>query len=489
MAEVADTIGKDPALSAKVLRLVNSPAFGLRNQARTVGHALALLGLNAVRTLALSFSLVRDLRKSQSAGLEVYWKRSIISAVAGRELALALRFSTPDEAFLGALLQDIGMLALGRIGRRDYEKLAAEAGNDHARLAARELAALGCDHADVGRWLLETWHLPEPLRIAVGLSHRSPAELDGRGLPADVLRLARVVRLSGLVADIWIRGGIAETRATAEEAAGTVGLAPSDLDAVLARIAEALPQVAELFDIKLGTRDEITAVLDQASETLVMVTMRASRQADSARAAMDTLQQKARVLEEASTRDKLTGLFNRARFDSCLVEELAIAQRTAKPLSVIMADIDHFKRINDTWGHRAGDRILAAVAGSLGGRLRPRDMVARYGGEEFVLILPETDLPGAEVVAERIRKRIESTSHDIGAAEPISVTMSFGCAAASPPSLWTGAELLEAADRALYAAKRGGRNRVVLASPTPSPSSPPSSPPPAPSGAAPAAGS
>src|SRR4029078_2007118 len=121
LAQIAATIGKDPALSAMVLRLVNSPVFGLRNEVRTVPHALALLGLNAVRTLALSFSLVRDLRKSQQTGLATYWKRSIISAGPGRELGVALKFPAPDEAFLAALLQDIGSLALGRVAGKEYE--------------------------------------------------------------------------------------------------------------------------------------------------------------------------------------------------------------------------------------------------------------------------------------------------------------------------------------------------------------------------------
>ncbi|MEO8214441.1 MAG: GGDEF domain-containing protein, partial [Myxococcales bacterium] len=429
LAQIAATIGKDPALSAKVLRLVNSPVFGLRNDVRTVPHALALLGLNAVRTLALSFSLVRDLRASQQAGLSAYWKRSIIAAIAARELALAARFAAPDEAFLGALLQDIGILALGRGVGRDYEAVANAAGGDHERLAEFERTAFGADHAAVGAWLVGTWKLPEPLRYAIANSHAPVAHAPVPGLHRDLSTLATLVRLSGLVADIWVRPDAgAATQAFKDEAANIAELKVADLEPVLTRTAAAMPQVAELFDLKLGSSEEISTVLDQATETLVMVTLRAARQIDSAREAIDTLQHKTRVLEEASQRDKLTGLYNRARFDAYLVEEFAIAQRTGKPLSIIMADVDHFKRVNDTRGHAAGDRILVAVAEALRGRLRPRDLVARYGGEEFVLVLPETDAPGSEVVAERIRKKVEASRHDLGAGEPVGVTMSFGCA-------------------------------------------------------------
>jgi len=465
IGQIAETLAKDPALSAKVLRLVNSPAFGLRQEVRTVPHALALLGLNAIRTLALSFSLVRDLKKSQSAGLDAYWKRSIISAVAAREIATHLRFSAPDEAFLGALLQDIGILALGRVAGRHYEKVANQAGDNHVHLAKLERDTFGADHADIGAWLIGTWHLPEPLRLAVAWSHKSTVELGSSagtvGLHEDVIRLAKIVRLSGVVADVW---GCRNTGFAMEvlkaEAPRTVGLAADELAPILSRVAAAIPQVASLFEVQLGTGEEITAVLEQATETLVMVTMRASRQIDSARQAIDSLEQKTRVLEEASTRDKLTGLFNRARFDSYLQEEFAAAAQSGKSLSLIMTDVDHFKKVNDTFGHAMGDEVLVSVAKALTGRLRPRDLIARYGGEEFVLVLPETDGPGAEVVAERIRQKIEQTPHNIGTGPGLVVTMSFGCATFNPQPYPDGGSLLKAADEALYAAKRAGRNRV-----------------------------
>jgi diguanylate cyclase (GGDEF)-like protein len=466
LRQIADAIGQDPALSAKVLRLVNSPAFGLRQEVRTVPHALALLGLNAVRTLALSFSLVRDLRKGQQAGLQVYWKRSIASAVAARELALALRFPAPDEAFLAALLQDIGILALGRVAGREYEGIASRAGDDHDRLAELEREVFGADHADVGGWMVETWNLPRPLCQAVASSHKRQRSRD-RQVSDDVRKLEGIVRVSGLIADIWVRTDPGACATLAREVAvPQLGLNLLSFETVLTKTAAAVPQVAALFDLQLGTADEIAAILEQATETLVMVSFRASRQIDSAREAIDDLQAKTRVLEEASQRDKLTGLFNRARLDAYLAEEFATAQRNGKPLSVIMADVDHFKLVNDTHGHQAGDRVLVGVAQALGGRLRPRDLVARYGGEEFVLILPETDPAGAKVVAERIRQKIEASRQEVGGASPLAVTVSFGCATLGVARFPTSTELLAAADRALYAAKRAGRNRVAADEPS-----------------------
>jgi diguanylate cyclase (GGDEF)-like protein len=463
LKQVAEVLGRDPALTAKVLRMVNSPALGLRQTVSTLPHAIALLGLNSVRTLALSFSLVRDLRKERNGGLERYWKRSIAAAVAARELSVALRFPAPDEAFLAALLQDIGVLAMGRVLGNEYGAAAERAADDHARLSEIERSAFGADHATVGAWLLASWNFPAPLRRAVGASHLEPPS----GAPKardDIERLVGIVRLAGALADIWVRDDAACALKEAKELGRSIlGSSEALLDPVLARTASAIPAVAELFDLKLGSPDEIASILEQATETLVNVTLRASRQADMARVAIDDLKERSRVIEEASQRDKLTGLYNRARFDEYLNEQFSVAQRTGKPLSVIMVDVDHFKHVNDTHGHPAGDRILVAVSGSLGGRLRPRDLVARYGGEEFVLILPETDAAGAKVVAERTRQKVEGLATDAGVKEPVRVTISLGCATLGPAAFGNARELLGAADRALYAAKRRGRNRVEVA--------------------------
>ena len=465
LKQIADAISQDPALSAKIIRLVNSPSFGLRQEIRTVPHALTLLGLNAVRTLALSFSLVRDLRKGAKSGLDSYWKRSLVSAVAAREVARGLRMPTAEEAFFAALLQDIGILAMARVFGADYDAEVAAAGKDHARLVAREVELWGADHAAVGAWLAQHWNMPESLRTAVRRSHEDAA---GTGMPDDVIKLARLVRIGGLIAEIWCGPDPAAAMAHVHE----LGRAAWDLDQaklepILAKIAAAVPEVGTLFDLKMDSPEQITAILEQAKETLVMVTLRASRQADSAREAIDNLQQQTRVLEEASQRDKLTRLYNRVRLDSYLDEAFAAARNSGKCLSVVMADVDHFKKFNDTYGHATGDQVLIGVAQVLGSRLRPRDLVARFGGEEFVLVLPETDAAGAMVVAERIRSKVETTPQDGGANGPLKVTASFGCATLWPTMFASVADLMNAADQALYVAKRAGRNRSCAHVPTP----------------------
>ena len=464
LGQIAKVITNDPALSAKMLRLVNSPTYGLRQQVRTVSHALALLGVNAVRTLALSFSLANDLRRSRHPGIDlnIYWKRSALSAVAARELAAVVGMGgSKEEAFLAGLLQDIGRLALARVAPEVYAPLSERAGGDHVVLEMLERGELGADHAEVGHWLTTTWNLPGPLCLAIAHSHgTAPPE----GSPPEVVLLARVVAISGLLADVWVRDDPQEATVLArEQAVVLLGMTPPKLDEVLARMAAAMPEVSSLFDIDLGTSDQINAVLDEAQETLLMVSLGASRQVATARQAIDTLEAKTRALQEESQRDPLTGLHNRARLDAFMAAELPTAARSGRPMSLIMIDIDHFKKVNDTYGHPAGDKVLVGVASGLKARLRPRDLVARYGGEEFVLALPETDAEGALVVAERVRSSIEAAVHVIGPGnQTLRVTISLGCATLGGKGTFVSAsELVESADKALYAAKNRGRNRVV----------------------------
>lgn len=169
-----------------------------------------------------------------------------------------------------------------------------------------------------------------------------------------------------------------------------------------------------------------------------------------------------REVQELSTLDPLTGLSNRRHFNATALVELQRAQRYALPLSLIMMDIDYFKRVNDRYGHAAGDRVLGEVAKVCGAAVRSMDFIARYGGEEFCFLLPETPLDGAFTLAERLRAQVAALHFDSGKGL-FSVTASFGVA-----ERLGGQEsmdnLLKRSDEALYEAKGGGRNCVVASS-------------------------
>jgi diguanylate cyclase (GGDEF)-like protein len=158
--------------------------------------------------------------------------------------------------------------------------------------------------------------------------------------------------------------------------------------------------------------------------------------------------------------DAQTSLYNHRHFQGQLDEEVRRAQRYGRPVSVIMMDIDNFKRFNDTWGHPAGDRILQGLSRVLKENLRTVDIPARYGGEEFVIICPETHAEHALALADRLRATIASTAFDLGDGRSHTITVSVGVAA-FPAHADTKGALVDAADQALYEAKRSGKNRVV----------------------------
>ena len=168
-------------------------------------------------------------------------------------------------------------------------------------------------------------------------------------------------------------------------------------------------------------------------------------------------------LVELNRRDGLTGLFNRRYLNQRLAEEFDRCRRYRRPLSLIMLDIDHFKRVNDTYGHQAGDQVIKAVAGVMDESLRKIDLAARYGGEEFCCALPETPGEAACIVAERMRKHVERL-HDSCDQLPGPVTISLGVSELSQ-EMDNHEELLRVADEALYRAKNNGRNQVCRGEP------------------------
>jgi two-component system cell cycle response regulator len=177
----------------------------------------------------------------------------------------------------------------------------------------------------------------------------------------------------------------------------------------------------------------------------------------------DALEEEALLrVHESALRDRLTGAYNRGAFDDRLNNEFSTSQRRGTPLALVLFDIDHFKRLNDTYGHQAGDTVLHQVAQCVQSTLRPEDVLARYGGEEFAVILKSVSSRSAHVMAERVRVAVEDHETEWNGA-PIRATVSVGVVhAPSAKSVEGPAQLIATADAALYEAKHQGRNRVVM---------------------------
>ena len=452
IAEIARIISKDPALSGKILRTVNSSFYGRSQHVSTISHALVILGLQSVKTLVLGFSLVTNLAKAKSKGFKhlTYWRRSIYSATAARTIALKINLVQQEEAFLAALLKDIGMLVMDQVLGEEYGNV-CEKVKTHSDLIPAEEAALGMNHAEVSGIIADLWKLPPVLSIPVAFHHNSENVKD-----AALKKLAEVVELSGRCADVFVD----EEAAAAINAVRTMcrtklKMTDADADALLDDIGKRTKEVASLFEINIGSNVDYEAILNKANEALVELTLQSQQQ-------NNTLQAQNQQLKHQATTDGLTGLANRARFEEFFIEQFAAMRSAGKYLSLLMLDVDKFKNINDKYGHPAGDQVLRSLGKLLKSAARPQDLAARYGGEEIVLVLPGTTRATASAIAETIRKAIQSrpVEHD---GKLIPVTASIGVASLEPGSpISATAQLIKAADLALYNAKHSGRNCVKV---------------------------
>lgn len=449
IAEIAKAISKDSALSSKILKTVNSSFYGRSQTISTISHALVILGLNAVKTLVLGFSLVSNLSKSKPKGFNhlTYWRRSIYSATAARVLAGRMHVVQGEECFLAALLMDIGMLVLDQVVGEPYGQL-CEPIASHARLPAAEFAALGMTHADVARLLAEQWRLP-PVLSEPMTHHHAPSNVP----EPQVRKLADVVSLASRCADVFVDEKAAEAIGDVRKMCfDACSMGESDCDAMLEEVNRQTRQAAPLFEVTVPntTYEEI---LRKANDTLVELTLTTQQHAV-------TLQVQNQQLKVQATTDALTGLANRAQFDRFMAEKFALAVSLERPFAMLLLDVDRFKSINDQHGHQTGDAVLQALGKLMRMVARVQDLAARYGGEELALVLPDTARRAAAGVAETLRRAI-ATKPIFVSKQRIEVTASIGVAVHEPGGPFREpAHLIRAADLSVYAAKKDGRNCV-----------------------------
>ncbi len=461
--EIAVLVSRDPALSAKVLQVVNSPFYGMRRDITTLSHACGLLGIRAICALALSFSLVSDLQEKDEGSFDYnsFWRRSLISAVAARALGASTNVPNQEELFLIALLQDIGMLALNKIIPDIYSKMLNQAGHDHGQVQQLEQKHLGCDHSDLSVYLAGRWNLPDAFVTAFQHSHETR--------PEALLELemgTRCAVLSGDLSDIWLGDQNLDAFCEASmKAQSVLDMPPETLESVLGKVGDTLPDLSTIFEVDLGSAEATKAVLEQAKEALLALSLETMQEAQRTRATTDILETENRTLKQQVDRDPLTELYNRYFLEEALAREFERARQSKQPLSLVFFDIDSFKSVNDQHGHPLGDQVIVTVARIIERNLRNTDVAARYGGEEFVLVLPRTDTMGASKISQRIIQLLANESFSGANEESFSVTMSGGFATFSEGCAFENpSALIEAADVSLYAAKHQGGNRVVAES-------------------------
>lgn len=466
--DLASCLARDPALAARLLKLANSALFSGGRTVTTLQHATMLLGMKTVKLMALSFSLAGSVPKKGKQGsfdFTDYWRRSLVCAIAARSLARLVKSPLSDEAFLCGLFAHFGKLILMRCMPEEYEPVLAEA-NGWPTIALEE-QRLGFSSTDVCATLLKSWKLPELIYVSVGYW---PHHADRAAIrDPQQLRLVELLELAHLAESVMCNAekGAPLARLHAEMER-LYAIPHGAVDALLVGLETGINETAELLAILLPRSTSYEELIDQARMQMMNVSLGTAMDLVAAQRRNQELEGQKKELESRATLDKLTGLANRAAFDAVLEREVRARMQGAVPraLGLLMIDVDHFKRFNDTHGHQVGDEVLRMVGALLDRLTHKGDFSARYGGEEFAVILPQTSPDGMKTMAERLRDAIRLEWIEVDG-KRLSVTASFGgaCIARidSPSDV---SALIKLADYHLYEAKKKGRDRCEFYSNT-----------------------
>ena len=449
LKEIGEILATDPPLSAEVLKLINSPFFGLTRKVTSVFHAVSMLGMNVVKNMALSFALVKNFSSNDQADFDYpgFWKYSLTTAIAARMIAEKVNGEMSEDAFFLGLLHDMGLLALARCLPDQYQLVAQEAETGNCSTYQAENQVLGFDHMAVGRHLVRSWGLPSKFFEPIGC-HHCPERLETS--ENDVLALAQILNLATLYADMSQTEKTASCLAVIDHFTQAYGYTQAlDVDQLAVAISKETQQFFPYFEIDFDDDASYLTTIELARAELINISGDFIDQLVAQQRQIDTLRRQA-------THDGMTQLMNYQYFQETLSREIARSRRSRSPLTLVMADIDHFKAVNDTYGHPAGDHAIKTVATCLTDNLRETDHIARYGGEEFALILYNIAPEEALSVAERVRQNISEIAmeHD---GQSFNITMSFGLASLAEDA-HDRESLLSCADKALYEAKAAGRN-------------------------------
>ena len=470
--DIVQAVQTDPAMSARIVRAANTTYFGVRQDVFGVEQAAAILGATVTNALALNFSLMED--NSREPELLIHyrhcWQQSLVQSAAAAVIAEQTAPNSIDQYSFCGLLLDVGRLALLSSFGTEYRPLLEAAANEEEPLDQLELNGLGLSHADVGSRLMERWKLPAEIVEAIRWHHVAPEWLLARKGGSN-FQLQAAMALASHAGDL-----ICATRR--ESAFERLQHLASELfhwseNETREFVAETELRAWRQDSLcQLETVPASSVLTAQANDQLVKLTLRAHvasvqatlRQQAAEKGTRD-LEFENRQLQKQALHDPLTEIYNRQFFDEMLETETKRSQRCASPMGVIFADVDHFKQVNDTYGHQFGDYVLKQIAQLFASTIRTSDVLARYGGEEFVVLVSQPTEKGLERLCERIRSRVEAEVFLFGDVR-VPVTVSLGAAVAVPGrnERDLGVRLIANADECLYESKRSGRNRSIVKS-------------------------
>jgi len=462
MAQLAATIQNDQGLAGKILKTINSAFYGLSKPCTTLAQAQIMLGLNAVKTLALGFSLVKAVKdgEEETFDYETYWRRGLYCGVASRIIADATRVADPEEAFLGGLMQDIGMIALNAALGPSYARLVN--GVSHERLLRAELEELEITHPLVGSMLGARWRLPDSMKMCIK-HHAQPSTA-----PPEFAPIVQCVGIGNLAAaTLMAEEPVKPMQAYLDKCEQWFSIPNSNAEELLDDIVRGAKEVAKLLELPGGNFPNPADIIEKANDHLVDMALRNDQEVEEAA-------RRNAMLEQAVLKDELTGLATLHKFTNDLQHQHeASAQQPDQAFALLMFDIDGLGEINDQLGREVGDLVIAGFAERLASAFEPRkNPVARIGGDEFGVILAGATKLEAARKAEEFRQIIAETPLEMSgcdaAPSQMKVKVSVGVTTFDPETaeVFTRIEqLLHATDSAMRMARKSGGNCVRVFSP------------------------
>ncbi len=472
LRQIVQLVKADPAISAKVVKAANSTFFGVRSEVKGIERAVSLLGPSVSNSLALSFGLT--LASAANSPMANHyrdcWKQSIIQASAAAEIAHRIAPASADDFSLCGLLLEVGRLALMSTFETEYRPVLETSQEGRLSLSQIEEEWLGIQHAEVGARLMEHWKMPVAVIEAIRW-HHAPYVLLEEQRQHEYFPALAATAVASCAGDVLCTKSNEQARERLDRMARTLLHWRTEETAEFLHQTElSWQQHANLLEF-----DETQAPADlmmQANEQLVRLTLRAHVACTQATLRQQLAEQERRDLEfqnkqlqKQALHDPLTKVYNRQFFDEMLDTEAKRCTRCASPIGLIFADVDHFKQINDTYGHQFGDVVLQQIVKVFADAIRNSDILARFGGEEFVILVNQPTERCLERLAEKIRGRVEAEPFLFGDMR-VPVTVSLGAAISIPgrDDVDLPHRLIAAADASLYDAKRSGRNRCCIRS-------------------------
>lgn len=472
ISDIANVISKDVSLSAKLLKVANSSFYSFPTKIGSINQAVSVMGTNAVRSLVLSFSFlnIRPNNRDDIFNYDRFWEKSLAAAVAAKLITADFKHIEAEEIFIAGLLQNIGEMIVARAFPQEYERVLERIEQGQLSVPAAEKEVLGTDHTIIGYAITKNWKFPAYLIDPIRYHHHPEAYKKN---DANLKLALDAIHLSDLIVNI-LYAQRPETfhRQFKEKCRTMVGLEDQVIDRILETVHTEIGQIAQDFGLSIENPKPIQEILQEANIALSLMNLNYEQMNKALVAAKLELQNLTRELAEKNQRleklahvDGLTEVYNHRYFQNFLEKETSRADRSERSISLIMIDVDHFKAFNDQYGHLAGDLVLRELCRLIQRYLRQYDLLARYGGEEFVVVLPETEIENAEIVAEKLRTIV--ANHTFASTEQdCQVTVSMGVAAIRPAhDLFKRNDLIDFADKAMYESKRKGRNRVTVYEP------------------------